>query len=329
MNPLPHCVAAQASRRYISLELVGWIFQRQQIWITHMTSLDVDAVKAFVTIADLKSFTRAAGALGTTQGAISVTLRRLEDRLGKKLIERTPRLVRLSAEGAAFLQPARDFLAARDRALAGIAPVRRRFSLGIATHVGGPEVPTLLTRLNAYDPALTIEVRLNDSRELLDAFDGGEIDAAIILRGDDRRDGEVLAAEHFGWFAAPGFVHRAGEPLPLAASSPACGILNVARRALDAAEIPSTEVFLGCGSFAVADAVTAGLATSVFSHRLAPPGTVEVSRRLGLPAIPSSEIVLLSALSDTKSRGALRTLAAAFREHRPPVVAAPRQIVRV
>ena len=293
-----------------------------------MSTLDVDAVKAFVAIADLKSFTRAADALGTTQGAISVKLKRLEDRLGKKLIERTPRLVRLSAEGAAFLEPARDFLAAHDRAIAGLAPVRRRFSLGIATHVGGPEVPTLLTRLNAHDPALTIEVRLNDSRELLDAFDGGDIDAAIILREDDRRDGEVLAPEHFGWFAAPSFMHRAGEPLRLAASSPACGILNIARRALDEAGIASTEVFLGCGSFAVADAVAAGLATSVFSHRLAPPGTVEVSRRFGLPAIPSSEIVLLSALSDARSREALRTLAAAFREHRPPVSAASRQARR-
>ncbi len=281
-----------------------------------MTTLDVDAVKAFVTIADLQNFTRAAEALGTTQGAISVKLKRLEDQIGKKLIERTPRLVRLSAQGAVFLESARDFLAAHDRALAGLSSVRRRFALGIATHVGGPEVPTVLARLSAHDPALTIEVRLNDSRDLLDAFERGEIDAAIIRREDDRRDGEVLAPEHFGWFATPDFVHRAGEPLRLAASSPSCGIRNITTRALDAAGIPWTEVFLGCGSFAVADAVSAGLAISAFSCRLAPPGTVEVSRRLGLPALPSSEIVLLSTLSDARSRAALRTLAAAFREHR-------------
>ena len=46
-----------------------------------------------MTIADLQSFTRAAEALGTTQGAISVKLKRLEHGLGHKLIERTPRLV--------------------------------------------------------------------------------------------------------------------------------------------------------------------------------------------------------------------------------------------
>ncbi len=290
--------------------------------MVHMTTLDVDAVKAFVAIADLQSFTRAAEALGTTQGAVSVKLKRLEDRVGQKLIERTPRLVRLSAQGAVFLQSARDFLAAHDRAMGALSSARRRFSLGIATHVGGPELPTVLARLNAHDPSLTIEVRLEDSRDLMDAFDRGVIDAAIILREDDRRDGEILAAEHFGWFATPDFAYGAGGPLRLAASSPSCGVLNIARRALDAAGIAWTEVFLGCGSFAVAEAVSAGLAASVFSCRLAPPGTVEISRRFGLPALPSSEVVLLSTLSDARSRAALRTLATAFREHRPPVIPA-------
>jgi DNA-binding transcriptional LysR family regulator len=281
-----------------------------------MTTLDVDAVEAFVTIADLQSFTRAAEALGTTQGAISVKLKRLEGRLGHKLIERTPRLVRLSAQGAVFLNPARDFLAAHQRAITGLSSTRRRFALGIATHVAGPEIPTLLARLNAHDPALTIEARLDTSRNLLDAFDRGEIDAAIIRREDDRRDGEALAPERFGWFATSDFVHRKGEPLRLAALSPTCGVRDIATRALDAAGIPWIEVFLGGGSSVVSDAVSAGLATAAFSYRLAPVNTIEVSERFGLPPLPSSEIILLSTLSDTKSRDALWTLAAAFREHR-------------
>ncbi|EJL25503.1 transcriptional regulator [Caulobacter sp. AP07] len=284
-----------------------------------MTTLDVDAVRAFVAIADLGGFTRAAEALGATQGAISVKLKRLEARLGHRLIERTPRLVRLSAQGAVFLDAARDFLAAHERALASLTASRRRFALGIAAHVAGPEVPHLLARLNAHDPALTIEVRLDNSRNLLDAFDRGEIDAAIIRREDGRRDGEVLAPEHFGWFATPGFEHRSGEPLRLAALAPSCGVRDIATRALDAAGLAWTEVFLGGGSSVVTAAVSAGLAISAFSYRLAPAGTVEVSQRFGLPALPSSEIVLHSTLSDAKSRDALRTLAAAFRDHRVPV----------
>ena len=59
-------------------------------------ALDLNAVQAFVRIAELGSFTLAADAMGTTQGAVSLKLKRLEDRLGCRLVERTPRHVQLS-----------------------------------------------------------------------------------------------------------------------------------------------------------------------------------------------------------------------------------------
>ena len=123
---------------------------------------------------------RAAEALGTTQGAVSVKLRRLEERVGERLIERTPRRVRLSARGAAFIDGARELLAAHERAIAGLASGSRRFALGIGAHIAGPEIPALLARLHASDPMLAIEVRIDTSRHLLDAFDRGALDAAII-----------------------------------------------------------------------------------------------------------------------------------------------------
>ena len=86
--------------------------------MVRVVTLDVDAVRTFVTVADHRSFTRAAEALGTTQGAVSVKLKRLEDRLGQRLIERTPRQVRLSAQGEIFIVSAREFLAAHERAVA-------------------------------------------------------------------------------------------------------------------------------------------------------------------------------------------------------------------
>jgi DNA-binding transcriptional LysR family regulator len=281
-----------------------------------MPVLDVESVQAFVSVADFQSFTRAAAALDTSQAAISMKLKRLEDRLGERLIERTPRLVRLSARGAAFLSVAREFLAAHERAVAGLSTTSRRFTLGIADQVAGPELPVLLARLGAHDPALLIEVQLGTSRELLDAFDRGTIDAAIVRKEDDRRDGEVLCEERFGWFAVPEFEHRGGEPLRLASLSASCGVRNAATRALDAASMAWVEVFLGGGMAAVIAAVSAGIAVGAFAHRVAPAGVVEVSERLGLPSLPPSQIVLHSNLSDARSRSALRTLTAAFRERR-------------
>lgn len=279
-------------------------------------SLDVESVQAFVSIADFQSFTRAAEALGSTQGAISVRLKRLEERLGYKLIERTPRLVRLSAQGLVFLNPARDFLAAHDRALLALSCDCRRFRLGIAEHVAGPEIPLLLSRLNERDPALTIEVRMESARSLLDAFDAGNLDAVIVREEDDRRDGEDLGPEYFGWYAAPAFHQQPGKALRLAALAPCCGVRDIAVRALAGADIEWNEVFVGGGHAAVMAAVSAGLAVAAFACRLAPPDTVEVGQKLGLPALPASRIMLHSTLTDQRSRAALRTLAAAFREHR-------------
>jgi DNA-binding transcriptional LysR family regulator len=282
--------------------------------MTPMAVLDVEAVQAFLAIADHQSFTRAAKQLGTTQGAISVKLKRLEDRLGHRLLERTPRSVRLSAQGAQFVDFARDFVAAHNRALAGLSSGRRRFALGIATHVAGPEMPTVLARLNAYDPALRMEVELDNSAALLAALDRGTLDAAILRRDDDRRDGTVLAPESFGWYAAPGFAYRPGEVLRLASTSPSCGVRNIAARVLDAAGIAWTEAFLGCSPL-VADAVTAGLAVAVFATRLAPAGSIEVSEKFGLPPLPTSELVLVYGVSDPKSRDILKAIVDAYSAH--------------
>lgn len=281
-----------------------------------MLALDVESVQAFVLVADFQSFTRAAEALDTSQAAISMRLKRLEERLGERLIERTPRLVRLSARGAAFLSAARDFLAAHERAVAGLTISPRRFTLGIADQVAGPELPALLARLGAYDPALVIEVQIEASRSLLEAFDRGSLDAAIVRREDDRRDGEVLTEERFSWFATPGFEYRSGEAIRLASLAPSCGVRNIATRALDAADIDWIEVFVGGGMTAIGAAVSAGLAVAALAQRVAPQGVVDISERFGLPPLPSSQIVLHSSLSDPRSRGALRTIAAAFREHR-------------
>ncbi|MDR6599554.1 DNA-binding transcriptional LysR family regulator [Achromobacter deleyi] len=286
------------------------------------STLDVDAVQAFVSIAEFRSFTKAADALGTTQGAISVKLKRLEARLGHKLIERTPRLVRLSAQGAIFVNGAREFLAAHDRALASLDTERRHFRLGIASHMAGPETPTLLARLHERDPALSIEVRLDNSHALLDAFDNGDLEAVIVGQEDDRRDGEDLGPEHFGWFAAPGFEWRTGDPLRMAALMPCCQVRNTAIQALDRSDIAWKEVFVG-GGYAVMAAVSAGLAIGALACRLAPADTIEVGERFSLPALPSSRVMLHSTLTDPRSRDALRTIAAAYREHRSVRQATP------
>jgi DNA-binding transcriptional LysR family regulator len=275
--------------------------------------LDLDAVQAFVLIADLGSFTLAADAMQTTQGAVSLKLKRLEQRLGCRLIERTPRHVQLSAQGAAFLEHAREVLGVHDRALAAFAGSRQRLTIGISDHVAGPELAALIARMNAQDPQLLIEIRIGSSGELLQSYDRRELDTVIVRLHAGRSDGELITDEEFGWFASPGWQHRAGEPLPLATMAEPCGVRALAGQLLDAAGVPWTEVFVGGGVAAVAAAVMAGLGVAALAPRMLPFGAVDVGVRLGLPALPRLPILLHSRVREGRPRDALVALSAAFR----------------
>jgi DNA-binding transcriptional LysR family regulator len=275
--------------------------------------LDLDAVQAFIHIAELGSFTRAAEAMGTTQAAVSLKLKRLEDRLDCRLIERTPRHVQLSARGVTFLDLARELAAAHERALAGFSEVRSRLTIGISDHVAGPELPVLIARMNAQDPRLLIEIRIGSSRDLLQSFDRRELDTVIVRQNDGRSGGEVIAEEKFGWFAAPSWQHRAGEPLQLATLAEPCGVRAMATQLLDEAGIPWTETFVGGGVTAVAAAVLAGLGTAALAPRMVPFGVVDAGRQLGLPDLPRLPVLLFSRVKDSPSRASLAALAVAFK----------------
>ncbi|ABE33141.1 bacterial regulatory helix-turn-helix, lysR family protein [Paraburkholderia xenovorans LB400] len=274
-----------------------------------MKVLDLDAVRAFVLVADLHSFTRAADALDTTQSAVSLKLKRLEAHLGKPLLERTPRVVRLSADGNAFLNAARELLNAHERALGSLSVERRRLALGLSEHVAGPDLPLLLGRLNAHDPGLVIELHLGTSAALLAQFDERRLDAVIIRYGADeppRGDAQALFTEPLGWLATPAWLPRVGEPLALALLSPPCNVRDVALRTLAQAGIGWQEVFVGGGVAAVGAAVAAGLAVSPLARRVAPRGLVDVGPRLGLPLLPQSRVTLHSRVRDERSLETLR-----------------------
>ena len=278
-----------------------------------MKALDIEAVQAFVLTADFKSFTHAAEAMDTTQSAVSLKIKRLEEGLGRRLLERTPRLVRLSADGNAFLGAARHLVAAHQGAVGSFGLEQRRLVVGISHHIVGAELPLLLKRMGSVEPSLVLEMRVSTSREVLDEFDRGVIDAAIALSHDNRRRGETILEESFGWMAAPDFEHHPGGPLRLATQAEPCSVRSMAIDALKDAGIPWTEVFVGGGVSTTGAAVSAGLAVAALGRRVAPPGTIDIGAKLGLPPLPTRDVVLHSNVTDKQTRNSLKTLAATIR----------------
>jgi DNA-binding transcriptional LysR family regulator len=110
----------------------------------NITAFDVDSVHAFVLVADLGSFTKSASALDTSQAAIRVKIKRLEDRLGYRLLDRTPRNVRLSTQGMTSLKPARNLITAHERAVAVYPRRSDEFGIGISDQIAGPGLSVLL-----------------------------------------------------------------------------------------------------------------------------------------------------------------------------------------
>src|SRR5437667_3272312 len=71
----------------------------------------IDAMQAFVTVADLLGFAPAARKLGLSPSGVTRLIAALEDRLGARLLQRTTRQVTLTDVGARYLERARRILA--------------------------------------------------------------------------------------------------------------------------------------------------------------------------------------------------------------------------
>jgi DNA-binding transcriptional LysR family regulator len=79
---------------------------------------------AFIAVAEARSFTRAAAKLGTSQSALSHTVRRLEERLGLRLLARTTRSVALTEAGERLLRIAAPAFDEIDRELSALTALR-------------------------------------------------------------------------------------------------------------------------------------------------------------------------------------------------------------
>ncbi|MFA6966602.1 LysR substrate-binding domain-containing protein [Bosea sp. (in: a-proteobacteria)] len=277
------------------------------------TTLDLDAVSAFLQAAELNSFTRAAEALGTAQSLVSTRIKRLEDGLGQTLLLRHPRMVKLTSEGERFLPAARDLMAAHDRALGAFRQPSERITMGISEQAVGAEIPAVLARLTAQHPGIVINLRIEASRALEAAFERGELDVAIVRRLGTGRTGEVLREDAFGWFAAESLQQRADEPLPLVSLIAECGLRQHGIDTLHRAGLAWREAFIGGGMAAVLAAVSGGIGVSPLAARIAPPGAVDVGPAWGLPALGRSAVVLRSQVATPRASAFVRTLAAAFR----------------
>lgn len=270
--------------------------------------LDLASVRLFILAVEFGNLTRAAEAAGTVQPVVSTRLKGLEAALGRQLLERTPRFVRPTEDGVAFLAKARALMAAHDKAACFDDEPTMRFAIGASDHALGTGLEHVIRHVRAALPSRSaLELRSGTSQQVRASFDEGELDAVIIRREAGGADGEVLGTDPLGWRSMEDNVTAPDLPVPLVTLGPPCGVRAVAIRRLDATKKPWREAFVGGSCSALLAAVRAGLG-------IAPMGAVasgrmsDVGPRFGLPDLPPSEIVMFARTSSPTASAAARAL---------------------
>lgn len=146
-------------------------------------------LRAFLSLSEQRSFTRAAALTHLSQPAFSALIRSLEDSLEQRLFDRSTRHVELTTEGREFEVAARRILAEFDAALAGArdyaARRRGRVAIALLPSLAAGWLPSVLAEFCASYPGIELQVADVLSEACIDQVRAGTADFAIAaIRAD-------------------------------------------------------------------------------------------------------------------------------------------------
>ncbi len=260
-------------------------------------TLDLDQLKTFVAIAETGSFTRAADVVHKTQSAVSMQMRRLEERVGKPIFARDGRQSRLSEDGERLLAYARRLLRLNEEALAAFADdeVTGRVRLGTPDDYADRFLPEILARFAHSNPRAEATVVCAPTALLVEAMNAGELDVAIITHVREKGPAEIIRREPLLWVTSQRHAAHERDPLPVALGRPTCDWRRAALEGLETAGRRHRLLYISWNSTAVGAAVLAGLAVSVLPESALRPGMRVLGENEGFPALPPVDIGLLRA----------------------------------
>ncbi len=278
-----------------------------------MRDFDSSLLRTFVTVAETGAVSAAAVRLARTQAAVSMQLRRLEDDIGQRLLDRSPRGVRLTEAGHRLLPYAHAILGAGEdaRRALEVGAVAGTVRLGMLEDVAVGRLPRALRRFSAAHPQVALEIVVDASAALSQRLADGALD---VLVGDPAMvDATPLVTwtQPLFWVGARGYLADAAAPLPLVAFGGAClwqqQVMTILRRAGIAWRVVCTSTSLP----AVQSAVEAGLGVSVLLDGNIRYDTMRVLGAAdGLPEPPAADLGLFvrrAALAQGAAVDALQT----------------------
>ena len=146
--------------------------------------MDIHTLNAFIEVARLQSFSKAADVLFVTQPAISKRISALETELGTALFNRINRKVTLTEAGQVLLprvQNLRNELTDIRRIASNLSSsVAGELVMGTSHHIGLHRLPPILKAFNQYYPEVRLDLRFISSEEACQGVAQGDLELAVI-----------------------------------------------------------------------------------------------------------------------------------------------------
>ena len=250
-------------------------------------------LETYATVCLSGSLKSAAEHLHLTQSAVSMQIKRLEDRLGVELFHRTKANVDLSPSGEGLLGYARRILSLNDEAIAHLRErkVEGVVRLGVMDDYGTSIVPSLLASFLAGYPLIHVEMETGLTSSM-PARLGEAYDLVIAMHPAGRGDGEFLCREQAVWATSAEHATEEQDPLPVALYPQGCLFRRWAMEALDRAKRRWRLAFVSHSLAAVESIAAQGLAVTVVKSGTFPSRLRQLSERDGLPPLPAADICL-------------------------------------
>jgi DNA-binding transcriptional LysR family regulator len=259
------------------------------------TLLDVDQLRTFLAIAENGSFTKAADIVHKTQSAVSMQMKRLEERLDRPIFARDGRASKLTEDGERLLDYARRIVRLNSECIASFsdADLTGRVRLGLPDDYADRYLPEILAQFSRSNPRAEVTVVCEPTPNLLERIEHGDLDLAIITQCDRRGPSDIIRVEQLLWITSSRHATHEADPVPLALGRPTCDWRQSAAEALERAGRPFRILFVSWNSTAVGAAVLAGLAVSVLPESAIRSGMRILGPSDGFPVLPSCKIGLV------------------------------------
>ncbi|HJV26951.1 MAG TPA: LysR substrate-binding domain-containing protein [Aromatoleum sp.] len=260
-----------------------------------MLNIPTELLRTFVKAVDLGSFTRAGDAVGRTQSAVSLQVRRLEEMLNAALFVRGTHRVKLTDEGAILIDYARRMLALNDEAVSSLnrPKVAGSVRLGAPHEYTASLLPVILGKFAQAHPAVMLEVACDLSKNLLARQEKGEFDLVIALHdGPELSGGTKVHTEPLVWITSPDHARHQQRPLSLVLAPPPCIYRNRVLHALSRAERAWRMAYTSSSYSGIIAAVRAGLGVTLLAASTVPEGVRALEERDGFPVMGELDVRL-------------------------------------